>query len=270
MLISSKSNEKIKFIKNLNEKKYRILNNAYYLEGLKVVYEVLNKYKKEYVLYLVYSKELVQKIKDENNYFEKILDFCNKNKIEIIETSSDIFAYITDTITPQGIMCVLKKEEKNLEKELTNNKDKSIFILDNVQDMGNLGTIIRNASAFDIKNIICLDGTADSYSPKVLRSTMGNILNVNIFYENFEKIYEILKNNNFKIIGTSIYDSKSLNEFEFKGKMAFIFGNESNGIKKEILEKCDEKIRIDMSRNTESLNVSVASGIIGYLSFNNK
>lgn len=268
MVISSKSNEKIKFIKNLNEKKYRNLNNAYYLEGLKVVFEVLNKYKKENILYLVYSEELVQKIKDENNYFEKILKFCKNNKIEIIETSSDVFLYITDTVTPQGIMCVLKKEEKNLEEEIIKNKDKNVFILENVQDMGNVGTIIRNASAFDIKNIICLDGTADCYSPKVLRSTMGNILEVNVFYEKFENVYKILKNNNFKIIGTALYESKSIKEFKFSDNMAFVFGNESSGIRKEVLEKCDEKIKIDISQNAESLNVAVASGIIGYLSYN--
>lgn len=270
MLITSKSNEKIKFIKNLNEKKYRNFNDAYYLEGLKVVFEVFNKYEKENILFLVYSEELVEKLKDEKKYFDNILLICKKNNIDIIEVSKEVFEYITDTITPQGILCVLKKQEKKLEEEVIKNEDKSIFILDGIQDMGNIGTIIRNAAAFNIKNIICLEGTADAYSPKVLRATMGNILEVNIFYENFEKVYGILKNNEYKIVGTALYNSKSIKEFKFLDKMAFVFGNESNGIREEVLEKCDERIKIDISKNAESLNVSVASGIIGYLSFDNK
>ena len=267
MVISSKSNEKVKFLKNLNDKKFRKINKAYYLEGLKVTYEVLKKEKVDNILFIAYSSNLIQKINDENNYFRKILDFCNKNKIEILEFENNLIEYVTDTVTPQGIICVLRKNEKKLEEEIKLNKDKDLFILDSVQDMGNLGTIIRNAAAFNIKNIICLDGTADIFSPKVLRATMGTIFDVNVFYLNFDEVYDFLKNNGYKIIGTSLNSSENFEKLKFDEKYAFVLGNEANGVSLNILKKCDKLIKIDMENNIDSLNVSVASGIIGYTSY---
>jgi len=267
MVISSKSNEKVKFLKNLNDKKFRKVNNAYYLEGLKVIYEILKKEKNNNIIFIAYSSKLIQKINDDNNYFEKILNFCNKNSIEILELDENLIEYVTDTVTPQGIICVLRKNEKKLEEEIELNKDKDLFILDCVQDMGNLGTIIRNAAAFNIKNIICLNGTADVFSPKVLRATMGTIFDVNVFYLNLDEVYDFLKNNSYKIIGTSLNSSESLEKLKFDEKYAFVLGNEANGVSKNVLKKCDELIKIDMENNIDSLNVSVASGIVGYISY---
>ena len=271
MLITSKTNEKVKFVKSLNDKKFRQKNNAYYLEGLKVTYEILKSEEAVNIMFIAYSSEILETINQSNINLKEIIDICNKKNIILIDIEKNIFDKMCETMTPQGILCVLKKNNKILKEEIAKNKDKNIFILDGVSDLGNIGTIVRNSVAFDIKNIIALSNTADVYSPKALRSTMGTILKVNMFYENDnESLIKILKENGYEIVGTSLEDSEKITSLDFSKKYAFVLGNEANGVSKEILKKCDKKIKIEMSNEIESLNVAIASGIIGYVQYVNK
>lgn len=223
MLITSKENEKVKFIKSLNEKKSREINNAYYLEGLKVTYEILENKEAVNVMFIAYSSEILSKINHGNIDVKKLIKKCEEKNIKTYEIKENVFKYMCDTVTPQGILCVLKKEEKNLEEQIIKNIDRNIFILDSVQDLGNIGTIIRNAVAFNIKNIICLNNTADIYCPKALRSTMGAINKVNIFYEKNFEIIEKLKQSGYQIVVTALKDSTNLKDFDFSKKSAFVF-----------------------------------------------
>lgn len=270
MIINSKSNEKVKFVKSLNDKKFRNKNNAYYLEGIKVINEVVFSNNISDINFIFYSKEILSKVNNGILLLEEIIKRCEEQHIPMYEVEKNILEYVCDTVTPQGILCVLNKKDKNLISEIKNVQNENIFILDGVQDMGNLGTIIRNAAAFNIDSIICLENTADIYSPKVLRSTMGNIFKVNIFYEKFEEVLKILKENNYTLVGTSLNETKKIDELDFNKKIAFVFGNEANGVTDNVLSSCDEKIKIEMNEQVESLNVSVASGIVGYIQYKNK
>ena len=143
----------------------------------------------------------------------------------------------------------------------------NILILDKIQDTGNIGTIIRSADAFGIDTIVCTKGTVDCYSPKVLRSTMGSILREKIIYLDDDDINEI-KNIGYTIVGTVLDDkSISLENLKISKKMAFIVGNEANGISDEIKNLCDIFVKIPMTGNAESLNVAVATSIILYKQF---
>lgn len=270
MIITSKENEKVKFVKGLNEKKNRERNNAYYLEGLKVTYEILESKEAINVMFIAYSSEILGKINHGKISFEKLVKKCEENNIKMFDIKENIFNFMCDTVTPQGILCVLRKSIKNLDEEISSNMDKNIFILDSVRDLGNIGTIIRNSAAFDIKNIICINNTADVYSPKCLRSTMGNILKINIFYEKNLSIINYLKEKGYNIIAASLSDSYDLKNFDFSRKCAFILGNEANGVSLDVLNLCDEKVKIEMRDDVESLNVSSASAIISYLQYINK
>ena len=270
IIINSKSNEKVKFVKSLNDKKFRNKSSSYYLEGIKVVSEVLFSKNINDINFIMYSKEILNNVNNGILELEKIIKKCEEKSILLYEVEKNILEYICDTVTPQGILCVLNKKNKNLIEEVNNTSNQNIFILDGIQDMGNLGTIIRNAASFNIESIICLENTADVYSPKVLRSTMGNISKVNIFYENFENTLKVLRENNYILVGTSLNDTKKIDELDFTKKIAFVFGNEANGISKKVLDYCDEKIKIEMNSEVDSLNVSVASGIVGYIQYKNK
>ena len=175
--IISKSNEKVKYFKSLNDKKFRQKYNAFYLEGIKVVTEILEN-KAIDILFIAYSKEILQNLNGGKELLKKIDLYNDKNKV--IHLSQSVFEYIVDTTSPQGVFVVLKKQNIDIYNEIDNlakskNVVKDIILLDKVQDLGNLGTIIRSAVAFGIKLIIATSGTADFYSPKVIRSTKNSI-----------------------------------------------------------------------------------------------
>ena len=135
------------------------------------------------------------------------------------------------------------------------------LILDGIQDPGNLGTIIRLADWFGIEQIICSEDTVDFYNPKVIQASMGSFLRVNIVYED---IHAYLQNSSSAIIGTDM-DGKNLYQYSFPEKFSLVLGNEGNGIRPKTEELLTEKItipRFGKSRATESLNVSMAAGII--------
>ena len=240
---------------------------AFYIEGIKVVDEILNSKKAIDILFIAYSKELLISSNGGETLLKKLES--KKGKIELIEFSKNVFEQIVDTKTPQGVLAVLKipSNTKNIEVTETLDYNASYIIIDKVQDAGNLGTIIRTAEAFDIKNIICLEGTTDAYSQKVIRSSMGSIVRENILYfdlENFEKIIKKLKENGYKIYATSLEKSDNLEEINITRKTIFVLGNEANGVSKEIKNLADKNVKIPMSNNTDSLNVGIASGILMY------
>lgn len=260
--IFSKSNEKVKYIKSLNDKKFRNKYNAFYLEGVKVVTEILEKRKAVNIEFIAYSKSIVTNVNGGKELLEKI----EKLDIDSIDIEPNIFKYMTDTVTTQGVLIVLKLPNYNFNELIKSSKD-NILVLDKVQDMGNIGTIIRSANAFNFNIILCTKGCADVYSPKVLRSTMGGILNVKIMYVGIEEISK-LKDYGYKIITTSLDAKNKIEDLEIKNsKYAFVMGNEANGVSKEIQMLSDYKIIIPMTDKIESLNVGVASSIIMYESY---
>ena len=142
-----------------------------------------------------------------------------------------------------------------------------IVLLDNVQDPGNVGTIIRNCVAFGIDTVVISKDSANPYTPKVLRSAVGMIYNINIIMDNLNNIINKLKEKQIPIIATSLNATDSINEID-KNKFAIIFGNEGSGVKQEILDTCDKKIKIKMSDKCESLNVAISNAIVLYNLYN--
>lgn len=261
-IITSKSNEKVKFIKSLNEKKFRQKYMCFYLEGIKVVNEVLNSNRAIDIKFIALSSEILKNVNGGN---ESLMQISSLKNIVVYDIKKEIFENITDTKTPQGILVVLKIKPYTLNDILNDkNSNENILLLDKVQDLGNIGTIIRTADAFNINKILCMEGTADVYAPKVIRSTMGSILREKVVYIN-KKDLETLRKSDYTIIGTSLNTNKYIQDLDFTKKSIFVLGNEANGISKEVENICDELIKIKMSGNAESLNVSIAAGIIMYL-----
>ncbi len=265
-IICSKSNNNVKFVRSLNEKKFRMKNNAFYLEGIKVVNEILDKEKAIDIKFIAYSKSILLTSNGGKEILERIESIEN---IKILEFDENIFKYVTDTVTPQGILIVLEIPKYDLESELKSNNN-NILILDKVQDLGNIGTIIRSCNAFDIETVLCISGTADVYSPKALRSTMGGILNTKVIYLNDINELQKLKEYGYNIVTTSLNTNNTLSILDINKRYAFVMGNEANGVSDEVANLSDMLIKIPMSDKIESLNVGVATSIVLYEQYKNK
>lgn len=266
--ISSKSNDNVKFVRGLNEKKFRNKNKAFYLEGIKIANEILDRDKAIDILFIAYSKSMLLSSNGGQSLLTRIESLKN---IKVLEFNESTFKYMTDTMTPQGVLVVLKIPEYDLKEIISKeSKEKNIVILDQIQDLGNIGTIVRSANAFDVDTIICTPKTADVYSPKALRSTMGGILNCNIIYVESLKELNSLREFGYKIVTLSLNTNKTLSSLELNGKYAFVMGNEANGVSQEVQDMSDVLVKIPMTDKIESLNVGVATSIVLYEQYKNK
>ena len=182
-------------------------------------------------------------------------------KYDCISVPENVFKYISEVKTPQGILAVIEKNNKDI--EIDYNHD-IIVALDDVQDPGNLGTILRTVDSIGLNQIIVSKGTADCYSPKVVRSTMGAIFRVKIIEcENLEETLKDIRKHRFEIVVTSLQTKNTIYDIDYKNKV-IVIGNEANGVEKNIQDMADKKVKIPMLGKTESLNASVATGIILY------
>lgn len=235
-LITSTENQKIKDLKKLLIPRNILKEKKFLIEGDNLIEQAY----KSNLLLEVYALETYE----------------NKLNLDLIIVSEKIMKSLSDLKSTPRVIGVSKIiENKNL-------GDK-ILLLDNIQDPGNVGTIIRNAVAFNIDTIVISKDSANIYSQKVLRSAVGMIFSINIIIEDIEKILPIIKQKNIEIYATTLKEAKDINEIN-KDKFAIIFGNEGNGIKKNIIEMSDKQIKIEMSSKCESLNVGVSTGIILY------
>lgn len=238
MIYASTQNEYIKKIKKLNTKKYRDETGFFLVEGEHLVLEAYKSGRLEKLVLL------------ENDSFD-----LNVPKIYL---TSNVMKFISELETPPTIMGICKKSADTLEYG-----DK-ILILDNIQDPGNLGTIIRSAVAFNVNTLILGNDCVDLYNSKVVRSSQGMLFKINIARKNLIDVIPDLKQKNYKIFSTNVKNGKSLKNVEKPSKSAIIMGNEGLGVKDEISSLADEYLYIDMNANCESLNVAVATSIILY------
>lgn len=252
-IISSKDNELIKHIKKLKDKKYRDENNEYIIEGVKLIEEAVKENAK--IKKIIICDETTRTYEMPTNTMLEIA------KYECIYVTDKIFNLITEVKNPQGIMAIIEKRNKDDEIDFSQD---IIVALDDVQDPGNLGTILRTIDSIGLTQVIVSKETADAFNPKVVRSTMGAIFRVNIIEtDNLQETIKKIRRHHFKLMVTSLQTDNSIYDIEFKKKI-IVIGNESNGVSKEIQYMADEKAKIPMLGKTESLNASVAAGVVMY------
>ena len=252
-VITSKENETIKNIKKLKDKKFRDEAGLYIIEGIKMIEEAIEE--KASIKKILICEECLTTGDLEQKILYEIA------KYNCIYVNSKVYNFLTDVVAPQGIMAVVAKPSKDTEIDYS---EDIILALDGIQDPGNLGTILRTADSVKLKQIIVTKNTADSYNPKVVRSTMGAILRIKIIEtEDLAKTLKEAKKNKFKIVATSLDTNESIYDISYNKKV-IVIGNESNGVSKEIQELADNRVKIPMLGKTESLNASVATGIMLY------
>lgn len=252
-VISSKDNELIKHIKKLKDKKHRDESNEYIIEGVKLIEEAVKE--KARIKKIIVCEDTTRTYEIPTHIMYEIA------KYECLYVTNKVFVSITQVTNPQGIMAIIEKGDTNVQIDYTQD---IIVALDDVQDPGNLGTILRTVDSIGLNQIIVSKGTADAFNSKVVRSTMGAIFRVKIIeVENLPQAIKEMRKHHFKLMVTSLQTENSIYDIKFNKKI-IVIGNEANGVSKEIQEMADEKAKIPMLGKTESLNASVAAGVVMY------
>lgn len=238
-----------KLIKSLQQKQFRDMNGLFLAEGEKITSELL---KSDYHVELVVIKDSPSQ--DVAEYVEQFAD----KGVAVYTAPKHQFDQLCDTKTPQNILAIVNIKTQELMP------DENFVALDGIADPGNVGTIMRTAAWFGVKQIILGRDTADAYNPKTVRSTMGAIFKTNFIYtpnlgsylsENFPK---------FKIFGASLDATKKIQQIKPQKHFGIVFGNEARGLSEDVEKIINDRFLIEGFGDQESLNVAVSAGISLY------
>ena len=247
-MITSTSNPQVKRLLQLQKKsKARNEEKVFLVEGLRMFSEVpKERVEKVYISESLYNrKKLVQDLHD----FD----------VEIL--SDSVFSRVSDTKTPQGILCIVRQKTYDLEKIFKINNPHFI-ILDNLQDPGNLGTIVRTAEGAGVDAVFLSKESVDIYNPKTIRSTMGSIYRMPVIYvEDLLKLLKTLKNQGILSYAAHLEGERSYDLENYKTGTAILIGNEGNGLREEVANAADIRVKIPMQGQVESLNAAVAATV---------
>lgn len=232
--INSLTNGKVVFWSKLKQKKYQ--DELFIIEGEHLILEALN-----------------------SGYLKEIITTGNKiysKDIPHYLITNEIMKKLSDLESLPNVMGVCYKLKEN---SLTS----KVLILDNIQDPGNLGTLIRSALAFNFKTVVIGSNTVSIYNSKVLRATEGMIFKLNIINKNTLEMIDILKSKNYLIVGTDVNNGVDIKDIKTEN-MALVLGNEGKGLGENVLKLCAKKVNIKMTKDCESLNVGIAGSILMY------
>ena len=246
--LKSKENRIYKECQKLSQKKYRDREGRYLIEGPNLIEEaLLNGADTEYIL------------------FDELKEFETETRVPVYKVDHKLFEKLSQTETSQGILAVVKKTDhrenlKNIMKEGNN-----IVVLDRLQDPGNIGTIIRTAEGAGYSAVVVMKGTADIYSPKTIRAAAGSVFRIPIIHvQNNRELRSLADEYGKNLLVTSLQGDSYYYDINLKENVALVIGNEGNGVSDELIEMADIKVKIPMSGRLESLNASVAAGILMY------
>jgi TrmH family RNA methyltransferase len=247
--ITSRENSIYKLIKALSQKKARESSGLFLIEGTRLLEEANNRGVK--IKYLI--------INETAENVPKINQGC-----QVLRLPNNLFKKISDTVSPQGIIAVAEQIEISL-ADITLGTNPMVVVLNGLQDPGNLGTIIRTGAAAGAAAVLLTEGTVDLYSPKVIRSTMGSLFQVPIINGlDDDEAVKWLNYNSINIMAADLDGEEYYYSANLKEPFALVMGNENRGPNNIWRKAASNKIKIPILGSTESLNVSVAAGIILY------
>ena len=283
-LITSVNNQRVKEVANLKQKKYRTESGTFFAEGLRAVQEAVQ-YADVTELFYTEAGRLDEVLKAAGNVpadtKEKSGNMNNvnhnnagtakkrneaSNGIRMYQVDEKVMAKLSDTKAPQGVLAVIRTPEQNLRQlrpGTASDNNAPVIILDRVQDPGNLGTIIRTADAVGALGLILLEGCVDAYSPKVVRASMGSLFHLPVVQDvTAEEALTWCYRNGYEPAATALKNAQNVYKADISKKMAFLFGNEANGVAEELQAAAETRLFIPMAGLAESMNVAMAAGII--------
>ncbi|MBQ3905746.1 MAG: 23S rRNA (guanosine(2251)-2'-O)-methyltransferase RlmB [Lachnospiraceae bacterium] len=258
-MITSYTNQKVKrIVSYIQKNKARREDNVFIVEGMKMLVEVPKKNVRE-----IYISESFSK----NKKNEQDMQYIKLIGAEVEVVADDIFKKMADTQTPQGVMAVVSQFHYEL-ADIIGHKNASkplILVLENIQDPGNLGTMLRSSEGAGVSGIIMTRDTADIYNPKVVRSTMGSIFRVPFIYvENLPDTIRLLSQKGIKTYAAHLKGKHSYDKADYTGPTAFLIGNEGKGLSKEVADSADEYILIPMLGKVESMNAATSAALLTF------
>ena len=261
-MITSLSNNRIKHLAALKEKsRNRNKEGLFLAEGVRMFAEAPIGHLKE-VYYSDRQEKIIPKLEE-----------CEKAGIPVEAVSDEVFKKVSDTCTPQGILFVMEQfsysledllEQARVRKEAAG-QEPLFLVLEDIQDPGNLGNMLRTAEGAGVSGIILSKGCVDIYNPKTIRSTMGSLYRVPFVYqEDLEGAIQMLKADGITVYAAHLAGKKYFDRISYQGGSAFLVGNEGNGLKKETADLADMYLKIPMSGSLESLNAAVSAALLLY------
>ncbi len=256
-MIERTTNPKIKRLLNLRKKrKAREEDPVYLAEGIRMAQEAPGADIRE-----IYVSESFQQ-----NHPDVVTGLAEKSGVRPEVLSDSVFAHVSDTRTPQGILLVMSRKVYTLDDLLNAPKDGEaplLLILENIQDPGNLGTLFRTAEAAGASGIVLSRDTVDLYNPKVIRSTMGSVYRMPFCYaDDLPAVMQTAREQGVRVFAADLKGTKTYDQEDYQGACAFLIGNEGNGLTEDALALADTRIRIPMQGRVESLNASVAGALL--------
>ncbi len=257
-MITSTANQKVKRLVTLKKKrKARDEEQIFLAEGLRMFREVPGDMLRElYVSEAFYEKEreLVDRKAGEAGVFPEVL-------------SEQVFSYVSDTRTPQGVLCVVRRREEMSCEELLQPDQEGrkplLMVLDNLQDPGNLGTIVRTGEGAGVTGIFLSRDCVDLYNPKTIRSTMGSVYRMPCLYvDDLPELLREMKKKKIQTYAAHLEGRTDYDREDYTGGCAFLIGNEGNGLRREVAELADTYILIPMEGEVESLNAAIAATVL--------
>lgn len=248
-MITSAGNQQMKNLVLLMKKaKARNEQETFVVEGRKMAEEIPDGW-----LIKTYVSETFER---ENELFLKGRDY------EVV--SDSVFKAVSDTQTPQGILCLVKKPSYRL-NDLLSDKNAHLLIVESIQDPGNLGTMLRTGEGAGISGVIMNQSTVDLFNPKTIRSTMGSIYRVPFFVtDDLEQTILELKSQGIKVYAAHLKGTLCYDEPDYRGPSAFLIGNEGNGLSDVVADCADTYIKIPMQGQVESLNAAISAALLMY------
>lgn len=273
-MITSVTNSKVKRIVSLQEKsRVRAKEKVFVVEGLKMFEEAPIERMQE--LYI--EEALYEETQAKGGGLKEKIDCCKEAGILAETVSREVFAKMSDTQSPQGILCVMERYAYDCEEMIGQAKHKQaetgkaplFLLLEDIQDPGNLGTMIRTAEGAGVNGIIMSRMTVDIYNPKTIRSTMGSLYRIPFYVtEDLSEVIGLLQKQKITVYAAHLQGERYYHEIDYKEGAAFLIGNEGNGLKKETADLADCYLKIPMEGKLESLNASVAAALLMYQAAN--
>ena len=251
-MITSKSNSVIKSIRKLSIRKYRELNDLFYIEGVRILAEALacNWLIKE----IIVAPDLIR-----NDFSSELVIEARKRNIPIIEVDEKVFKSISIKEGPKGLAAVLHRKWNPLNSVITS---KGLWVgLDRIQDPGNLGTIMRTAEAVGANGIILIDNCTDPFDITSVRASMGAIFSLLLIKTDSVELLKFIKKSGYPLVGTSDKGSVDYRKINFGQNSILMMGSEREGLSNDLIAACDHLVYIPMSGKSDLLNLAVATAV---------
>jgi TrmH family RNA methyltransferase len=255
--ITSSRNPRVKEWASLKLKKYRDQTGRFLIEGTRLVEDALRSG-------APVETVLLSDDKRQKGMLEEIARLARQAGAELVEVTDAVIGHVADTKTPQGVAAVVRQAAQDLQSIFRGKPNALYLVLEQIQDPGNLGTMIRTADAVGAAGVFIGSGSVDLYNPKVVRATMGSLFHLPVWEADLLFVLPWMKQQGIRVVGTSVQAERTVFDVDLTGNVALVVGSEAHGLSDAVRQLLDVDVRLPMPGSAESLNAAIASAVVLY------